>query len=438
MRFTSLPRKALVAAALTTCFSAAHATNGYFAHGYGVKAKGMGGASVAMTEDAFAGATNPAKAAFVGNRWDIGVELFSPKRSMSRSGSNLGLDGSVESDKDYFLIPEFGYNVALSDKIGLNLSVYGNGGMNTSYPGGNFTCMDMASGQMYPGNALCGMGKLGVDMAQLIIAPTFAYKLDPNHSIGISPLLVYQRFKAYGIQPFAMMSSSPANVTDNGIDTSTGFGVRLGYYGKVNDKLSIGAAYSPKVSMEEFDKYKGLFAEGGGFDIPGNYTVGFALNVSPTTVVALDYQRILYSDVASVGNPSTNMAIAPLGAANGAGFGWKDIGVWKLGGQWQANATWTLRAGYNRSENPIQARDVTFNILAPGVMQDHLTLGATMAIDKAQEVSFFYMHAREKSVAGASALGPMFQMMGAAGADGGTETVRMHQNSIGVQYSKKF
>ncbi|MEN9759266.1 MAG: hypothetical protein RL676_415, partial [Pseudomonadota bacterium] len=28
MRFTSLPRKALVAAALTTCFSAAHATNG--------------------------------------------------------------------------------------------------------------------------------------------------------------------------------------------------------------------------------------------------------------------------------------------------------------------------------------------------------------------------------------------------------------------------
>ena len=437
MTLTTLPRKALVAAALATCFSAAHATNGYFAHGYGVKAKGMGGASVAMIDDAFAGATNPAKAAFVGNRWDLGAEVFSPKRSMSRTGSNLGLDGTVESDKNYFLVPEFGYNVALSEKIGLNLTVYGNGGMNTSYPGGQYTCQDMTSGQFYPGNTLCGQGKLGVDLSQLIIAPTFAYKLDPNHAIGISPLLVYQRFKAYGIQPFAMMSGSRADVTNNGVDSSTGFGVRVGYYGKVNDTLSLGASYSPKVDMKAFDKYKGLFAEGGDFDIPGNYTVGFALNLTPTTVVALDYQRIMYSDVASVANPSSNMA--PLGSANGPGFGWQDIGVWKLGVQWQANATWTLRAGYNRSENPIQSRDVTFNILAPGVMQDHITLGATMAIDKVQEVSLFYMHAREKSVSGGSALGPMFQNFGApAGTTGGTETIRMHQNSIGVQYSKKF
>ncbi len=41
----------------------AHATNGYFSHGYGIKAKGMGGASVAMTDNAFAGANNPAAAA---------------------------------------------------------------------------------------------------------------------------------------------------------------------------------------------------------------------------------------------------------------------------------------------------------------------------------------------------------------------------------------
>ena len=31
--------------------SSAFATNGYFPHGYGIRAEGMGGASVAMTED---------------------------------------------------------------------------------------------------------------------------------------------------------------------------------------------------------------------------------------------------------------------------------------------------------------------------------------------------------------------------------------------------
>ena len=437
MSIKQLPRKAMLAVALSAAFSAAHATNGYFAHGYGVKAKGMGGASVALAQDAFAGANNPAAAAFAGNRWDLGAELFSPIRSMSRSGSNLGLDGTVESDKNYFLVPEFGYNKAISDKIGVNLTVYGNGGMNTSYPGGQFTCQDMRSGQPYPGNTLCGQGKMGVDLSQLIIAPTIAYKIDPNHAVGIAPLLVYQQFKAYGIQPFAMMSGTPGSVTNNGMDDSTGLGVRVGYQGKVNDKLSLGASYSPKIDMKAFGKYKGLFAGNGDFDIPGNYTVGLAVQASPTTLIALDYQRIMYTDVASVSNPSSNMA--PLGASNGPGFGWRDIGVWKLGVQWQANPTWTLRAGYNRSDNPIQSRDVTFNILAPGVMQDHLTLGATMAIDKTQEVSFFYMHAREQSVSGGSALGPIFQMFGApAGTSGGTETIRMYQNSIGVQYSKKF
>ncbi len=37
------------------------ATNGYFPHGYGMKAKGMAGAATAMAIDTFGGAVNPAK-----------------------------------------------------------------------------------------------------------------------------------------------------------------------------------------------------------------------------------------------------------------------------------------------------------------------------------------------------------------------------------------
>ncbi|MFZ9759202.1 MAG: long-chain fatty acid transporter, partial [Burkholderiaceae bacterium] len=67
-----------VAVSLSLASASAFATNGYFPHGMGVKAKGMGGAAVAMTQDAFAGANNPAAAAFVGNRWDLGVDFFMP------------------------------------------------------------------------------------------------------------------------------------------------------------------------------------------------------------------------------------------------------------------------------------------------------------------------------------------------------------------------
>ena len=64
----------------------ASATNGMFSHGYGMKAKGMGGAATAMAEDAFGGANNPASMVFVGDRMDVGVDWFKPTRSAERTG----------------------------------------------------------------------------------------------------------------------------------------------------------------------------------------------------------------------------------------------------------------------------------------------------------------------------------------------------------------
>ena len=55
-------KKTLLAAAAAMAFAPALAlaTDGYFSHGYGMKAKGRGGASTAMATDAFGGANNPA------------------------------------------------------------------------------------------------------------------------------------------------------------------------------------------------------------------------------------------------------------------------------------------------------------------------------------------------------------------------------------------
>ena len=82
---------------------AAIATNGYFSHGYGMKAKGMVGASVTATDNSFAGANNPATAAWAGDRAELGVDLFTPKRGMGRTGSPFGLNASVYSGNNPLL-----------------------------------------------------------------------------------------------------------------------------------------------------------------------------------------------------------------------------------------------------------------------------------------------------------------------------------------------
>ena len=443
-------RKGLIAAAVAAALAPgmATATDGYFSHGYGMKAKGRGGASTAMTTDAFGGAVNPATMVFSGDRLDLGVDWFRPDRSASRTGSAGGtgfLDGSAEGNETQdFFIPELGYNKMLNPSLSLGVTVYGNGGMNTDYPSGQLdqgVCQGGAPNGVKV-NLLCGTGNLGVDLSQLIIAPTLAWKFAPTQSIGVSPLFGYQRFKAYGLDAFSPISSDPAHLTNKGYDTTWGAGVRVGYFAQLTPAFAAGAAYSTKVSGK-FDEYRGLFAGQGGFDIPENWNVGVSWKPMAALTVALDYQRINYSKVKSVGNPSTTPGCAPgfpagpgtgsacLGASDSSlGFGWDDVGAIKLGVEYQWSSKLLLRAGYNHSDNPIQARDVTFNILAPGVVQDHATLGFTYSVGRSSEITMAYMHAFKNSVSG-PANNPYFNV-------GGTETISLSEDSLGIAWGTRF
>lgn len=432
---------------------AAHATDGYLSHGYGMKAKGMAGTSIAVAQDAFGGANNPATMAFAGNQFAVGVDLFSPTRSAERSGgAAFGLDGQASSDSKYFGIPELAYNYMVQPNLSLGVTVYGNGGMNTDYPGGQLPSPGACGPATGPGtgfnpapgpyNLFCGNGRLGVDLSQLIVAPTLAWRFLPDHSIGVAPLFGYQRFKADGLQAFQGLSTSPGDVTNRGHDSSTGWGVRVGYYGQITPQIAIGATYQSKIDMGNFDKYKGLFAEGGGFNMPGNWGVGVALRPTPQWLIALDYVKIYYSDAKSVHNPSNLIlqcafGIDPntcLGGSNGAGFGWQDVDVFKIGVEYELNAQWTVRAGYNHSDNPIRSQDVTFNMLAPGVIQDHATAGATWKWNPRNELTGAFMYAFNNSVQGASLLNSFFP----PGAANMQEKIQLKEWSLGLQWAYHF
>jgi long-chain fatty acid transport protein len=446
-------KKRLTVAALALALApAAWATDGYFSHGYGMTAKGMGGAATAMTKDTFGGANNPASMVWVGDRLDVGLDWFSPKRAVERTnstGGGAGMNGSAQSGSNDFWIPEFGYNRMLDANKSLGVTVYGNGGMNTDYPGGQIAggtaCGPGGAGfapatVSAPLNLLCGGGRLGIDLMQLIIAPTFAIKINESNSLGISPLIGYQRFKANGLEGFYGYTPSPAgwpgnnSLTGRGYDTSHGFGLRFGWLGKVSDSVSFGAAYATKMKMSKFDMYKDLFAERGRFDMPENFNFGISVKAASSVTLAADYQRINYSGVKSVSNPSTNGGLTTagtLGCDNCRGFGWDSVNVIKLGIEYQYNPNLILRAGYNHTDNPIQARDVTFNIIAPGVVQNHATLGFTYNVSKDSEVTMAYMHAFKNSVSGASLFNNWL-------GDSAQEKIQMYQNSLGIAYSVKF
>lgn len=430
----------------------AQATDGYFANGYGMKSIGMGGAAAAVALEPFGGAVNPGAMSFLDNQWQLGVSWFSPHRTASRSGSGMaGIDGSVESGSTNFFIPEFGINWKLQPNLAVGVTVFGNGGMNTDYPGGQIpaqsACAAFRGGQGAPYNLMCGSGNLGVNLEQLMIAPYVSWAPVQGHSVGITPVIAYQRFSAEGLQAFdnPALSTSPGNVTNNGTASAWGVGVRLGYMGQFTEQFAVGVAYSSKISMGSFGSYPGLFAQQGSFDIPSNFTVGVAFRPAKPWLIAVDFERIFYDDAPSVSNPSMNIGYcAPpqmggaglrdycLGGSSGAGFGWQNIDVWKLGIQYDVNDAWTLRAGYNHSDNPVRAQDVTFNILAPGVVQNQWTAGASYKLDKVSEITGAFMYAQNNSVTGTSLL------VGFGAPPTTTETIAMKEYQVGIAYSRRF
>lgn len=405
----------------------AHATNGYFSHGYGMKAKGMGGAGIALPQDSIAAATNPAGMVMIGNRIDLGVDLFQPDRTSTIAGNGFGANGTYDGNgKSLFVIPEFGYNKMIKPDMSLGVSVFGNGGMNTQY-------------DVNPFGAFGGTGPAGVNLEQLFIAPTWAMKINDKHAVGIALNLVYQTFEATGLQPFAcptvpscgggpVPSTDPSKVTNNGKDSSTGVGVRLGWTGEITPMVTLGATYQPKTKMSKFSDYAGLFAEQGGFDIPASYGVGISVKATPQITVAADFAKIEYSDVPSIANTLTQGG--QLGADNGMGFGWTDVTIFKLGISQVINEQLTVRAGYNHNSQPIPTSQTFFNILAPGVIEDHLTLGATWNVSKQNELTVAYMHAFKQEVKGSGSI--------PAGFVGGEANIKMFQNSLGVAYSWKM
>jgi long-chain fatty acid transport protein len=367
------------------------ATDGYFANGYGTNYKAMAGAGVALSLGTQAPATNPAAMAFLGPRYDIGMEVFNPNRQFSVTGSPSGYPGTfglapgtVQSGSKYFPIPSLGANWKVGENSTFGVSAYGNGGMNTDYAA-----------------AVFGVAPAGVDLSQMFLAPTYAHKLSSRHALGVSAIFAYQRFEAKGLQAFANLSLDPESLTNNDHANSYGAGVRIGYLGELTDWLAFGASYQSRINMTKFDNYSGLFAEKGGFDIPQTLTGGVAVKPADKLTVALDVQWINYESVKSVGNDFLpNLALAALGTTGGAGFGWHDMTIYKLGLQYQANRDWVLRTGYSYGRQPIRSNEVLINILAPGVMEHHITAGITRAVKKGQAMNFAIIRAIPKSVTG--------------------------------------
>jgi long-chain fatty acid transport protein len=485
---------ALLATGLFACSGAALATNGYFTHGVGTESKGMAGTGVASPANTggIAAATNPALALFSDEKWQIGFAVFSPTRSYTASDSIIQGQGGAftlqagefDSKNEAFPIPYVAKNWQLNNGHSLSFVFYGRGGMNTEWDSGQTASFDPAPGNPFgPGvlelPGLYGSGTAGVDLMQAFVSLNYAIKISDTFAIGFGPVAAVQLFEATGLSNFAPYTQTFANtfpgifealvtdcvlaggdplvcqaqqqlpaqgqaaagvtkLTNNGHDTSSGYGAAIGIWGGT-DRFSYGLAYQTKMSMSEFDDYSELYAESGGFDIPSTIKGGISFMATDTARINLDVEHISYSDVDSIHNPIMNLltgcytanpAVAPetsgcLGGPAGAGFGWQDVTAFKAGVEFQADDRNTWRFGFSYAEQPIPSSEVLFNILAPGVMEYHMTAGWTHERPNGNILSWSLMYAPPKKITGTSTFDP-------------TQTIKLEMSQLELEVAYRF
>ena len=455
INFTSMSAVALSVFMAGSAF----ATNGYFTHGNGTKNKSMAGAGIALPQDAIDTVNNPAAAVWVGDSMQIGGAVFNPNRSYeigpSQANGNFGAfsfgAGELDSGSNYFVIPHFSRSWQRSEDTAFAFSFYGRGGMNTDWSGGAAASFDPdgpgpAPVMSFPGTF--GAGTAGVDLSQALMDFTWSKKLNDDTSFGIAAVVALQAFEAVGVSNFAGFTehfaasggtSFPSNLSNNGHDTSYGIGLKLGFHKNISEQASFAISYQTEIGMGEFDSYADLFAEDGDFDIPANLKAGLTFKANDKLTWSFDIEHTWFSDVGSVGNSIMNLFSCPtagqngtnlagcLGGEMGGGFGWDDMTTYKLGFQYDNGSDMVWRFGISNGDMPIPNTEMTFNLLAPAVVETHLTFGFTKDAGNDREWNFAFMHALENDETGMNNFDPS-QMV----------SWEMDQFEIELSYGWKF
>lgn len=375
---------AAVSAALAGAAASAHATNGDQMLGITATQWGMGGAIVAAPQDAATILYNPAGLAELGVkevRFDMGVGMLNPPRKAN----------GQDSDSDYYLMPAGAVAFNVDDRLFLGMNMGGVSGSGVDFadvrPLINGTQAVVTTKQSYK------------------IAPGFAYKLNDQLSIGGALQIGYQSLAIHN-NAYTLPQTQVYGV-----------GVNAGLIYKLNDAVQVGASWTSKTNMDEFQWNSTAGAYSMTLDMPQTFAFGVAFKPMPGLLVEADVKHIGFSDVLDRVPFQT-----PAGAST-MNFGWSDQTVYAIGVQKEVNAKTTVRAGLNYGESPIGAEDVDNNIGSLAITELHLSLGVTRKFNDKVSGSLAYTHAFNNEITSNT---------------GSNTTIELEQNIVNLQLSYKL
>ena len=356
--------------------SNAMASLGPYEHGAGIKSQGAGGISYAFGEEATVISANPAIAAALDDRVDVGVNLFIPAPRAEFEGNLFGRNqGYDASGQRIYPIPQGAFVRHLSEEWTLGVSLF-SAGLGPDYEQSPYARFGGAS-----------RSSLTLISSGAVIAAAWRPREDQALALSINP--GYQIIEVKGLQflqntlPLLRVSETPRRTTDQGKDGRYTIGATIGWHGLLAPTIAGGISYRTKTYTQRHKEYRGLIPDRGRLELPAIWGGGIAWMPIGSLTLAFDFQRFELSDERALGNPFSRLAEGHfLGSKDGPGFGLRDQDAYKFGIAWDPVSWLTVRAGYVHATRPTQASDTLFNILASVNATTHYTAGFTWAFGR--------------------------------------------------------
>ncbi|HWM89308.1 MAG TPA: outer membrane protein transport protein [Thermoanaerobaculia bacterium] len=381
---------ALLLAASALAAPTAWAGNGNTLHGIGAVNSSMGGAGVALPNDALGALNlNPALLTQLdGHKMEFSAELADDDITVS---SQVGpFSGSTEHTADPSLIPAFGFTAHKPGaKIAFGVGFLGLAGFGADFP------QDSTNPLFAP--QPIGFGHVFSSYALMKVPTVVAFQV--NDSLSVGGAFVAGR-ASLTARPagFASPDCTPTGVcfvpsVDS--DSAWGFGAQIGVLYKVNPAFNIGLSYQSEMEFEDFEwnsavANPGLPTFGTNREItlqvnnPANVVIGIGFTPNDRLKIALDAKQLFYKDTEGFGNV----------------LGWDDITAFALGIQFQATPKLALRAGYNQTEGAIPDEATFFNVASPAVFGKHATVGLGVGVTETLTMNLGYYRAFSEEISG--------------------------------------
>lgn len=372
----------------------AWAGNGNQLHGIGAVNSSMGGAGVALPNDALGALNlNPALLTQLdGHKMEFSAELADDDITIRSSvATPVGtFSGATEHTADPALIPAFGFTAHKPGaKIAFGVGFLGLAGFGADFP------QDSSNPLFAP--QPFGFGHVYSSYALMKVPTVVAFQVNDNLSFGGA--LVAGR---------ASLTARPAgfaspDCTATGVcfvpsadsDSAWGFGFQAGMLYKINDKFNVGLSYQSEMDFEDFEWNSAVanpnlptFGTARKLSLqvnnPANFVIGVGIMPTDRLKIAIDAKQMYFGDAEGFSDT----------------LGWEDITAYGLGVQFQATPKFSLRAGYNETEGAIPDEAAFFNVASPAVFGTHITAGLGVGVTESLTLNLGYYRALSEEISG--------------------------------------